>query len=308
MEIDNIKNTINEVLNSDESKSLLKEKIDTLAEKKAQELYESQKKESEEQKKLLFDKEKDELKKVVEERLQSKFKEIHTVLEKYITETVNEFISEHTKDFKAIRNKEKLNCILESLCSILRIAGIQTEEITNGVSYKVNEDVEILKDRVKVLKEQLQEEQERVRKIRNTFKSELSEIELKHKDEIDDVYEKHAIKENSEIEKLKNIIDEINQKNADLEDEIELLKNKNSKLSEENSKVIQLGIISELKRDLSLTEAQKFEKCAMNIPFSTNKKYIEQLKTLKESLQNEENLTEIVKNDDEVPESMKRFI
>ena len=98
--------------------------------------------------------------------------------------------------------------------------------------------------------------------------------------------------------------------NEDLNDKIAILENKIQKLIAENSKMLQMGIISEFTKDMSLTESQKFENCAKNIPFSNDKTYVKHLETLKESIKGADSLIEeeIVNNSDDIPEAMKRFI
>lgn len=302
MDIKTIKNALSEVLSSDETKELLREKVEKIADKKA---------------KLLFDQEKENQKKVTENEI----KKIKNIISKYVNETVNEFLSEHKKDFEAIKNKSKVNCILESLTATLKLAGINAESIVNGTKYKLNEDTEILKERIETLKSQLQEEQMRVKKIKmsvkseinemeNSFNNKISELKSHHNEELNTLNENLSSKSIDEIQRLNSELEQSKSLNEDLNDKIAILENKIQKLIAENSKMLQMGIISEFTKDMSLTESQKFENCAKNIPFSNDKTYVKHLETLKESIKGADSLIEeeIVNNSDDIPEAMKRFI
>ena len=58
----------------------------------------------------------------------------------------------------------------------------------------------------------------------------------------------------------------------------------NIALSEENKKLIKMGVISELKDGLSLVEAEKFEKLAELVEFSKSGEFLTKLTTIKESV------------------------
>ena len=302
MDIKTIKNALSEVLSSDETKELLREKVEKIADKKA---------------KLLFDQEKENQKKVTENEI----KKIKNIISKYVNETVNEFLSEHKKDFETIKNKSKVNCILESLTATLKLAGINAESIVNGTKYKLNEDAEILKERIETLKSQLQEEQMRVKKIKmsvkseinemeNSFNNKISELKSHHNEELNTLNENLSSKSIDEIQRLNSELEQSKSLNEDLNDKVAILENKIQKLIAENSKMLQMGIISEFTKDMSLTESQKFENCAKNIPFSNDKSYVKHLETLKESIKGADSLIEeeVVNNSDDIPEAMKRFI
>ena len=51
-----------------------------------------------------------------------------------------------------------------------------------------------------------------------------------------------------------------------------------------SEKLLKSGIILELKEGLSLVEAQKFERLANIVDFSSSEKYLEKLQTIKESV------------------------
>lgn len=80
-------------------------------------------------------------------------------------------------------------------------------------------------------------------------------------------------KDNSEVEqKLKESIEKYD---SLIEENIELKAN--------NEKLLKAGIISELKEGLTLVEAQRFERLANLVDFSTSDKYLVKLETIKES-------------------------
>ncbi len=58
----------------------------------------------------------------------------------------------------------------------------------------------------------------------------------------------------------------------------------NIALSEENKKLIKMGVISKLKEGLSLVEAEKFEKLAELVEFSKSGEFLTKLTTIKESV------------------------
>ena len=314
MDIENVKQLINEVISDDKTKTFIKEKIEESAEEKA---------------KLLFDQEKDKLEEEYNARLKSetrkiknklcekyekvfleKIESINNVLSRYVDETVSEFIDNYKNQFKKLKNSAKVDAVLESLASTLSLAGVSTQAIFEGARGVKNQEVIDLEERVKVLKTQLQNEQQTIKDLQDNLKKTIDEMK---------------ISENAKIANLKKTIDEMkisentkiaNLKNALVQEgkEKSLIEKKCKDLSTENNRIMQMGIISELKKDLTLSESQKFENCAMSIPFSLNKNYISQLKTLKESIQGTSSLNEVYPEecdpdgDDDIPDSIKKFI
>lgn len=315
MDIENVKQLINEVISDDKTKTFIKEKIEESAERKA---------------KLLFDQEKDKLEEKYNARLKSetrkiknelcekyekvfleKIESINNVLSRYVDETVSEFIDNYKNQFKKLKNSAKVDAVLESLASTLSLAGVNVQTIFEGARNVKNQEVVDLEERVKVLKAQLQNEQQTIKDLQDNLKKTIDEMK---------------ISENAKIVNLKKTIDEMktsentkiaNLKNALVQESKEksLIEKKCKDLSTENNRIMQMGIISELKKDLTLSESQKFENCAMSIPFSLNKNYISQLKTLKESIQDTSSLNEVYPEEDEhkdehddIPDSIKKFI
>lgn len=295
MDIENVKQLINEAISDDKTKTFIKERIEESAEKKA---------------KLLFDQEKDKLEEEYNARLKSetrkiknelcekyekvfleKIESINNVLSRYVDETVSEFIDNYKNQFKKLKNSAKVDAVLESLAGTLSLAGVNAQTIFEGVRSVKNQEVIDLEERVKVLKAQLQNEQQTIKDLQDNLKKTIDEMKNS---------------ENAKITNLKNaLVQESKEKS--------LIEKKCKDLSTENNRIMQMGIISELKKDLTLSESQKFENCAMSIPFSLNKNYISQLKTLKESIQDTSPLNEVYPeecdpDDDDIPDSIKKFI
>lgn len=324
MDIENVKQLINEVISDDKTKTFIKEKIEESAEEKAKLLFDQEKDKLEEEynarlksetrkiKNELCEKIKNELCEKYEKVFLEKIESINNVLSRYVDETVSEFIDNYKNQFKKLKNSAKVDAVLESLASTLSLAGVSTQAIFEGARNVKNQEVIDLEERVKVLKAQLQNEQQTIKDLQDNLKNTIDEMK---------------ISENAKIASLKNTIDEMktsentkiaNLKNALVQESKEksLIEKKCKDLSTENNRIMQMGIISELKKDLTLSESQKFENCAMSIPFSLNKNYISQLKTLKESIQDTSSLNEVYPEDDEhkdehdddIPDSIKKFI
>lgn len=324
MDIENVKQLINEVISDDKTKTFIKEKIEESAEKQAKLLFDQEKDKLEEEynarlksetrkiKNELCEKIKNELCEKYEKVFLEKIESINNVLSRYVDETVSEFIDNYKNQFKKLKNSAKVDAVLESLAGTLSLAGVNVQTIFEGARNVKNQEVVDLEERVKVLKAQLQNEQQTIKDLQDNLKNTIDEMK---------------ISENAKIASLKNTIDEMktsentkiaNLKNALVQESKEksLIEKKCKDLSTENNRIMQMGIISELKKDLTLSESQKFENCAMSIPFSLNKNYISQLKTLKESIQDTSSLNEVYpeedehkdEHDDDIPDSIKKFI
>jgi len=64
----------------------------------------------------------------------------------------------------------------------------------------------------------------------------------------------------------------------------DVLIEENITLKDENSTLIKMGVIAELKEGLSIVESEKFEKLAELVEFNRNEEYSTKLKTIKESV------------------------
>jgi hypothetical protein len=72
-----------------------------------------------------------------------------------------------------------------------------------------------------------------------------------------------------------------------LEESIEkydALVEENINLSQENKNLIKMGLINEMKEDLSLIESEKFEKLANLVQFTKDEEFVSKLETIKESI------------------------
>lgn len=58
----------------------------------------------------------------------------------------------------------------------------------------------------------------------------------------------------------------------------------NIALKDENDNLVKIGVITEMKEDLSIVESEKFEKLANLVDFSKDEVYAEKLQTIKESV------------------------
>lgn len=77
---------------------------------------------------------------------------------------------------------------------------------------------------------------------------------------------------------------EAESKLAESIEKYDTLVEENIELKVQNEKLLKSGIILELKEGLSLVEAQKFERLAHIVDFSSSEKYLEKLQTIKESV------------------------
>lgn len=80
---------------------------------------------------------------------------------------------------------------------------------------------------------------------------------------------------------------------GDLSDELELANNRlreaieeKNKLQKELEQAVKLGVINDFKSDLSLLEAEKFEKLASLLPFSMSESYYKSLEKIKDEIKN----------------------
>ena len=263
MNLENLKESVADALDDEDVKKTIKEEIDNAAEEKAKILLDEEKKELEEQcdsYKKELDKEKKELEeqcesykkeldKEAQKRINEEVSKMQKVLSKYVDRVTKDFLREHEEDFRMYENVTKVETILESLKTVMAVAGIHTQEVIEGVEQRKNKYDNVLEARVKGLQDQINALHEENRTLRESINI--------HK-------QKHA-----------NLIKE------------------NKSLNRENQDVVKMGVISELKNGLTLTESKKFEKMAMNIPFSADKEYIRKLKDLKESIQDMPVLNEV---------------
>lgn len=284
MNMNEIKNAINETLSDPKTKKFFESEINRIAEEKA---------------KLLLDKDKDEL---IEKEFRKEINFVRKNLSKYVTETVREFIDEHEEKLNLLADKKKIDSVMESLTSVLLTMGINAEELSEGVKNRTNEIV-TLKQRIDNLKRQLLEEQETIKELQNQIS-----ISEDYKSKIKDLNNSF----NEELNSLKKKNDSLKEKNNSLKNDYDSLINENKKLkiknnnlNEENNDILKKNAIIKMKNGMTLTESKEFEDSAMNIPYDN--KFIDRLKELKETFK--ENLNEVCpKEETDVPERLKRLL
>lgn len=359
--------TINEALNDSEIKDAIKEQIDLVTEAKSQErvkvLLEDEiskldtqcdefkqelKKENEEILNSKIDElekhcedYKEEVRKELEEHYkteQKKFtKELTEKVSEYVDKVVENFLNKHRETFVQNRNSMKVESILEALSAVCAVAGVRSQQITEGTKYLANKDAIVYKQRAENLKAKLLESQQEVIDTQNEMESELNDEKAKtseleealkmkarenklNEQKIQDLKEKlqqnldsfnelkssskklleeveNLTESNKELREKNNSLTEsiktlktdfrsLNSKNIQLSESVKSLSQKNMTLSSENAKILKMGVISEMKQGMTLTEAKRFEQIADQIPFEQTKDYFDKLEVLKEELLN----------------------
>lgn len=112
----------------------------------------------------------------------------------------------------------------------------------------------------------------------------------------------HNITENADQYALAPVSCSESAKTFRMIDHMRTLNEKIENLQNENSKLIQIGIIAELKEGMTDMEAQKFERIAENIKFSRDRSYLNKLDDLKERIISESNEDE--DEDEDLTESV----
>ena len=359
--------TINEALNDSEIKDAIKEQIDLVTEAKSQErvkvLLEDEiskldtqcdefkqelKKENEEILNSKIDElekhcedYKEEVRKELEEQYkkeQKKFtKELTEKVSEYVDKVVENFLNKHRETFVQNRNSMKVESILEALSAVCAVAGVRSQQITEGTKYLANKDAIVYKQRAENLKAKLLESQQEVIDTQNEMESELNDEKAKtseleealkmkarenklNEQKIQDLKEKlqqnldsfnelkssskklleeveNLTESNKELKEKNNSLTEsiktlktdfrsLNSKNIQLSESVKSLSQENKNLNSENSKILKMGVISEMKQGMTLTEAKRFEQIADQIPFEQTKDYFDKLEVLKEELLN----------------------
>lgn len=279
MDLEKLKESVADALEDEDITLSIQEEIKNAAEEKA---------------KLLFDEEKAKL----EEECQKYKNELDARSQKRINEVEEkakeheEELEEECKKFKRELTKRSQKRINEEVSKMKKVLEQYVEQVTKDFLREHEEDFRMFENVTKVetilegLKTVMavagihtQEIIEGV-EIRNNKRDNVLESRVKGlQDQLNQLHEENR--------SLKDTIDEQKQKHADLLKENELL-------NRENQDVVKMGVISELKNGLTLTESKKFEKMAKNIPFSADRDFIKKLKDLKESIQDLPVLNEVV--------------
>lgn len=213
-----------------------------------------------------------EAEKYIDEKVTKLTEKVSNIIE----ECIGLFVDKYKNAFNVYENELKIEAILESLSTVCKLAGVNAEMITNEVNNQRTQNESILNSKLSSLKNILDEE-------RNAGK-------LAKRD-----YERSLNEKDEEINELKSKIHEKDIKYAEV--------------NEEKNNIAKLGIIAEMKQNMSLKESKMFEKNAMNIPFTMDKDYINKLNYLKDSIK-EENLNEVTNdetNENNVTKNEKWF-
>ena len=278
MNLEKLKESVADALEDEDLTLSIQEEIKNAAEEKA---------------KLLFDEEKAKL----EEECQKYKNELDSRSQKRINEVEQkakeheEELEEECKKFKRELTKRSQKRINEEVSKMKKVLEQYVEQVTKDFLREHEEDFRMFENVTKVetilegLKTVMavagihtQEIIEGV-EIRNNKRDNVLESRVKGlQDQLNQLHEENR--------SLKDTINEQKQKHADLLKENELL-------NRENQDVVKMGVISELKNGLTLTESKKFEKMAKNIPFSADRDFIKKLKDLKESIQDLPVLNEV---------------
>lgn len=278
MNLEKLKESVADALEDEDLTLSIQEEIKNAAEEKA---------------KLLFDEEKAKL----EEECQKYKNELDTRSQKRINEVEQkakeheEELEEECRKFKRELTKRSQKRINEEVSKMKKVLEQYVEQVTKDFLREHEEDFRMFENVTKV--ETILEGLKTVMAVAGIHTQEIIEgVEIRN-NKRDNVLESRVRglqdqlnQLHEENRSLKDTIDEQKQKHADLLKENELL-------NRENQDVVKMGVISELKNGLTLTESKKFEKMAKNIPFSADRDFIKKLKDLKESIQDLPVLNEV---------------
>ena len=133
-------------------------------------------------------------------------------------------------------------------------------------------------------KESVKELQRKNEALENTLKDFVRKNKT-NESELEEV--KESLKERlSQIKELRESLRTSEQEKSKLVESVKHLKTTNESLNKENSKILKMGVISEMKQGMTLVEAKRFEQIADQIPFEQTKSYFDKLDALKEELLN----------------------
>lgn len=194
-----------------------------------------------------------------------------------------------------------------------------TSEVKENLEKQFNEAVEVksLELTEAKMEEKIDELEEKADEYRAILEKEMQEKEVALLDQVDAYLEKvvedfvsgaeAALKESVKTEKADMIIEAMeamlvatgvkvaqiveSKDSADAENQVVDMTRKydavieeNIKLEKENTKLLKLGIITEMKEGMSVVEAEKFEKLANLVSFENSGEYLGKLDTIKESV------------------------
>lgn len=278
MNLENLKESVVDALEDEDITLSIQEEIKNAAEEKA---------------KLLFDEEKAKL----EEECRNYKNELDSRSQKRINEVEEkakereEELEEECRNFKKELTKRAQKRINEEVSKMKKVLEQYVEQVTKDFLKEHEEDFRMFENVTKV--ETILEGLKTVMAVAGIHTQEIIEgVEIRN-NKRDNVLE-------SRVNGLQDQLNQLHEENRALKDTINVQKQKhedllkeNELLNRENQDVVKMGVISELKNGLTLTESKKFEKMAKNIPFSADRDFIKKLKDLKESIQDLPVLNEV---------------
>lgn len=230
----------------------------------------------------------EESKSIVNENLNK----LNDTINSYVDRVVEDFVNEHLEIFTANEDELKNTAIRESVSNACKIAGVTLSMIDEGIS-----EQGIASERENKLKEQLTETQnenfELKRKLTESYKmGVISELSYDLNEDAQKKFERIAndvefCKNREYVDKLKSIKERLVEDDpsalvSSKEDELnESLENANKQIKElkaTNENLIQMGIVNELKCNLSESDAKRFERIASQIRYTNAKEYLREMK------------------------------
>ena len=257
----------------------------------------------------------EESKSIVNENLNK----LNDTINSYVDRVVEDFVNEHLEIFTANEDELKNTAIRESVSNACKIAGVTLSMIDEGIS-----EQGIASERENKLKEQLTETQnenfELKRKLTESYKmGVISELSYDLNEDAQKKFERIAndvefSKNREYVDKLKSIKERLVEDDpsalvSSKEDELnESLENANKQIKEleaTNEKLIQIGIINELGSDLNESSRAIFERKASRVKVRSDFNYYNELKSIKESLVENDPSALVSSKEDELNESLE---
>lgn len=276
--MDKLTETINKVFEDAEIKNLISDEIERISECKAKE-------KATEYINIL--------EKEANEYLDKKVSRIVEHVSEILEETVKMFTEKYKAEIDCHKADVKSHAILEALTTMCTIAGVSAETITKEANNISTKNEKMLESKISCLKKLLAEEQDNSKILEKRKCKEIDELresmteKCEEIERLNDVIHEKELKNiqlSDKNDELENKLDTNETEMQRLNDKIKEIELENDQITEEKNNIAKLGIIAELKQDLSLSESREFEKNAINIPFSMDKSYIDKLTTLKDSI------------------------
>lgn len=192
----NITEAVQNAFNDSEISEMIKEKVETLSNEKAQRIAENYI---------------DILEKEADKYLQKKVDRITENVSSIVEETVKMFVNKYKGAFTNYKNTIKSEAILESLVNVCKLAGVNAEMITEEVHDISTKNERVLKSKISCLERLINEEQNSSKTLKKQHESDIENLkdEISEKEkEIQRLNDKLKEKEleNDEITEEKNNI------------------------------------------------------------------------------------------------------